>query len=228
MPPDAPAPPAVNDGSATIIACPECDLLQTEVELTPYAAARCARCQAFLYRNNPHSLERTLVATVCALVFFLLANAFPLIGLELQQTHNSTTLLGTVGFLLQEDLNTVAALVFICMFLIPLLEIAAMLYILLPLRFGHLAPGLELVFRMVLAIKPWSMVEVFMLGILVSAIRVSAFANVETGIAAWSFTAVMLSLICAAWLFNERDLWECVQAHRPQAFTRPHAQQERR
>ncbi|MBI3230525.1 MAG: paraquat-inducible protein A, partial [Burkholderiales bacterium] len=137
----------------------------------------------------------------------------PLISLELQGAHNTTTLLGAITFLLEQDLNAVAALVFICMIMVPLLEMASMLYILLPLRFGKLAPGLARVFRLVQAVRPWSMVEVFMLGILVSSVRVSAFASVEAGIAAWSFAALMVSLMAGAWFFNERELWECVQAH---------------
>lgn len=209
MPTQAPTP------EAGIIACPECDLLQTEVTLTPYATARCHRCQAFLYRNTPHGLERALIACICSVFFFALSNIFPLIGLELQQTRNTTTLLGAVGFLFEQGLGTVAALLFICMVLVPTLEIAAMLYILLPLRFGRLAPALPRVFRLVQLVRPWSMVEVFMLGVLVSAIRVSSFATVEPGIAAWSFVALMLSITASAWFFNERDLWQCVQAHAP-------------
>ncbi len=199
--------------AAVVIACPECDLLQTEVVLTPYASARCVRCQAFLYRHIPHGLERALVCAVSSFFFYLLANIFPLISLELQKTVNSTTLLGAIKFLLEQDLNAVAALVFICLVLVPLVEISALLYILLPLRFGHLAPGLPRVFRLVQWVRPWSMVEVFMLGILVSSIRVSQFATVEAGIAVWSFAALMVSIIASAWFFNERDLWECVQAH---------------
>lgn len=208
--PSAPAPAKL---AQVVIACPECDLLQTEVVLAPYASARCSRCAAFLYRNVPHGLERALVCTISSFFFFLLANIFPLISLELQKTFNTTTLLGAIKFLLEQDLSAVAALVFICMVLVPLVEMSALLYILLPLRFGHLAPGLPVIFRVVQWVRPWSMVEVFMLGVLVSSVRVSAFATVEAGIAAWSFAALMVSIIASAWFFNERELWECVQAH---------------
>ncbi|MBI3229849.1 MAG: paraquat-inducible protein A, partial [Burkholderiales bacterium] len=73
---------APHDGTSTptVLACPECDLLQTEVVLHAYGSARCNRCQAFLYRDTPHGLERALVATVCSIFFYLLANLFPLIS----------------------------------------------------------------------------------------------------------------------------------------------------
>jgi paraquat-inducible protein A len=211
-----PLPASSPETAAELLACPECDLLQTTQPLAAYASARCVRCKAFLYRHTPHSLERALIACMCSVSFFFLANFFPLISLELQQTRNSTSLLGAVFFLLDQGLGTVALLLFVCMLLVPMIEICALLYILLPLRFGRLVPGLARVFRLVLAVRPWSMVEVFMLGILVSGIRVSSFATVETGIAAWSLAGLMLSLTASAWFFNERDLWRCVQAHQAQ------------
>lgn len=208
-----PPAPATANVTQVVIACPECDLLQTEVALAPYATARCSRCSAFLYRNVPHGLERALVCTITGCFCFFLANVFPLISLELQKTINATSLLGAIKFLFEQDLPAVAALVFVCLVLVPLVEMSALLYILLPLRFGRLAPGLPIVFRIVQWVRPWSMVEVFMLGVLVSAVRVSSFASVEAGVAVWSFAVLMLSIIASAWFFNERELWECVQAH---------------
>jgi paraquat-inducible protein A len=168
-----------------------------------------------MYRSTPHGLERALICTVVSIVLFLLANTYPIVGLELQETRNATTLFSSVVYLYQHDLESVAALVFTTTLLIPCIELAAMLYILLPLRLGYVARGLPQVLRLVQIIHPWGMIEVFMLGIIVSVVRTSNFATVEPGLALWSFAMLMLTLIASAFYFNERDLWACVKAHSP-------------
>ena len=80
--------------AAPLIACHECDLLQRETAVPPGGTARCARCDAVLYRNRPDSLNRSLAFAVGAAVFFVIANAFPLVGLEVQGERVQTTLFG--------------------------------------------------------------------------------------------------------------------------------------
>ena len=70
--------------SAELLACPECDLLQRAVELPPRAAAVCRRCGAVLYRELPDWLDRTLAYTLAAAILFVVANAFPIVVMEMQ------------------------------------------------------------------------------------------------------------------------------------------------
>ena len=119
-----------------------------------------------------------------------MANAFPIVGLEAAGHHTSTTLFGTVRALHDDDMTSVAGLVFITTILMPALEIAALLYMLLPLKLGRVPRGLPAVFRLVHAVRPWGMVEVFMLGTLVALTKLAALASVVPGIALWSFGAL--------------------------------------
>jgi len=193
--------------TGAFIACPECDLLQHEVLLPSRGVAVCARCGAELYHDTPSGLDRTLAFTICGVMLYCLANFFPLIGLELKGNQSTTTLYGAVHALYDQKLEPVAVLVFVTTILVPGLELLCMTYILLPLRIGVTAHGFTLVFRFVQAIHPWGMVEVFMLGILVSVVKLSNFANVLPGIALWSFAGLMLMIAAVAQSFNPRDLW---------------------
>lgn len=195
-----------------LIACPECDLLQHEIALAPGGTALCQRCQAHLYRHTRHGMERALACTIGALILFFLANSFPIIGLELQKTRNATTLLGSVRYLFDHHLQLVAILVLLTTVIIPAIELFAMLAILLPLRLGRVPQGLPWLFRMVQWSHPWGMVEVFMLGIIVSLIRVSDFATVEPGVALFSFAGLMLLMTAGSYNFNRRELWAAVAA----------------
>ena len=200
--------------TAPLIACHECDLLQREVPLAAGGAARCTRCGAVLYRNQPDGLDRTLAYALGAAVLFVVANAFPIVGLEAQGLRTSTTLLGTVRTLHDQDMTSVAGLVFVTTVLMPAIQIGALLYLLLPLKLGRVPHGLPAVFRLVHAVRPWGMVEVFMLGTLVSLAKLAHLAHVVPGIALWSFGALMFLVAAAAAAFDSQALWARVEAVR--------------
>jgi paraquat-inducible protein A len=195
-----------------VVACPECDLLQHEVRLPLRGSALCRRCGAELYRDTPNGLDRTLAFTLCAMTLYCLANLFPLIELDLKGNRATTTLYNAVHALYNQKLEPVAVLVFVTTILVPGLELICMLYILLPLRMGIVARGFPLVFRVIQAVHPWGMVEVFMLGVLVSVVKLSNFATVVPGIALWSFAGLMLMFAAVAQTFNPRDVWKFTQA----------------
>ena len=190
-----------------LIACHECDLLQREVPLPRAGVAHCGRCGATLYRSHPESLERTLALTAGAVVLFAIANTFPIIGLQLQGQVIQTTLFHTVRTLYDEDMKSVAALVFVTAIAMPALQLFALTYLLLPLRLGRLPPHFGPVFRMLQTVQPWGMVEVFMLGVLVSLVKLAHLAGVVAGIALWSFAALMLVMAAIASTFDARALW---------------------
>ncbi|HVP09122.1 MAG TPA: paraquat-inducible protein A [Burkholderiales bacterium] len=194
--------------SAPLAACHECDLLQREVPLPAGGVARCVRCGAELYRDRPHSLDRALALTAGALLLFAIANCFPILGLALQGQVINTTLYDTVDRLWDEDMKSVAALVFATTIAMPALELGALAYLLAPVRFGRLPPHFALVFRVLQAVRPWGMVEVLMLGVLVSLVKLAHLAGVVPGIALWSFGALMLVMAALAAVFDPRALWE--------------------
>lgn len=200
--------------SAPLIACHECDLLQREAALPQGGVARCRRCGAELYRSHPHSLERTLALTAGAIVLFVIANSFPIIGLQLEGQVIQTTLYKTVSTLWDEDMKSVAALVFVTTIAMPALQLFAVAYLVLPLRLGRVPVHFGLVFRMLQTVRPWGMVEVFMLGVLVSLVKLAHLAGIVAGVALWSFAALMLVMAGISAVFDARGLWARASALR--------------
>jgi paraquat-inducible protein A len=197
-----------------LLACHECDLLQRETPLPGGGVAHCGRCGAELYRNRTASVDRSLALTAGALLLFVIANSFPILGLALQGQVIDTTLYGAVRRLWDEGNESVAVLVFITTIAMPALELLALAYLLLPVRVGRVPPGFALVFRTLQAVKPWGMVEVFMLGVLVSLVKLAHLAGVVPGIALWSFAALMLVMAALASVFDPRALWQSAEAAR--------------
>src|SRR5205814_6218027 len=127
---------------------PECDLLQIDTAFPRPRKALCARCGAVLYQRHDQGLDRTLALTVGALLLFAIANAFPILSLELQGERTDATLAGAVAALWGQDMQLVAALVLFTAIVMPLAELAALGWLLLPLRFGRRAPHFGAVFQL--------------------------------------------------------------------------------
>lgn len=203
----------MEDSPKSLVACPECDLLLREIDLKPGRSALCRRCGAELYRNSTDSLYRTLALCLAALVLFVIANIYPILGIESQGNGSAANLHGAVSSLWDQKMHFIALLVFITTIVIPALELSLMIYLLLPLRLGHVPPGLALLMRFLQGIKPWGMVEVFMLGILVALVKLTDTFRIIPGVALWSFGGVTLLLAAMAVTFNPRDLWEHLDWH---------------
>src|SRR6185436_15289365 len=158
--------------SAALLACPHCDLLQREVALTRGTLARCARCQFVLDRPYDENVDRPLAFTLAAAVLFMVANAFPIVGLEIASQHTTATLTGTAWALYeQQNMKFLGALVFFTTVLVPTIQLSAMTYVLLLLKFGRTPRFLPHALRALQAVRPWGMVEVFLLGLLVSLVK---------------------------------------------------------
>ena len=191
-----------------LIACHQCDLLQQEIELPPGGAACCACCGATLYRNQPDSINRSLALTIAASVFFLVSNYFPIIGINLQGNENAVNLFQAVQSLWQQKMYVVSGLTFFSAIFAPSLELGMMLYILTPLNAGLSPPkGTLMIMRLLQTIKPWGMIEVFMLGILVSLVKLVQDFRVLPGVALWSFGGLTILMAAASASFNPRDVW---------------------
>ncbi|MBW4054839.1 MAG: paraquat-inducible protein A [Proteobacteria bacterium] len=192
---------------AQLIACHDCDLLQREIPLKRGCAASCSRCGAVLYRNATDSIDRTLAYTLTAAVLFVIANVFPIFAIEVQDSHRAINLAGAVRSLWNQQMQPVSLLVFLTAFFIPALELITMSYLLLPLKFQRVPVGYTFILRMLRIVEPWGMVEVFMLGVLVSLVKLTSSFKVIPGIALWSFGILTLMLAAAAASFSARDVW---------------------
>ncbi len=190
-----------------LIACHECDLLQREIDLPLGGEAHCPRCGAMLYRSSPGTLDNTLAFALAAALLLVIANAYPILGIDIQGNTNATHLFGAVRYLWNHEMYLLSLLVGVTTMIIPALEIAMMLYLLLSLRLSIIPAGTPFILRTLHSIKPWGMIEVFMLGILVSLVKLKDDAAIIPGVALWSFGGLTLMLAAVASSFNPRDVW---------------------
>jgi paraquat-inducible protein A len=180
-------------------------MLQRSIPLAAGGAALCSRCGSPLFRTG--HLDRALALTCTALVVFVIASAFPIATIETQGRYNATSLPGAVGLLWDAEMHLLALLVFVTTLLVPFLELALLAAILGALQAGRPSRPIRLMLRIISGTRPWGMVEVFMLGVLVSLVKLAHLAHVVPGVALWSYAALML-LLAAVWSnIDGRELW---------------------
>lgn len=197
-----------------MIACLECDTLHQECELPPRGAAQCSRCGAVLYRGTRASLDHTLAYLLAAAVFFGVANAYPLLSLDAQGITTTTTIFGTARALYEDGEEMLAILSFMTTILFPAIEISAMLSMLVPLKAGIRPRAIGVLFRTVESVKPWGMAGVFMLGALVSLVKLRHIATVEPGIALFALAGFLVMLTASEAAYDPRALWaRAAQVH---------------
>lgn len=194
----------------TLIVCDQCDLLLQETELEPGGKASCIRCGVVLYRSQPQGLRRSLAFALTSAALFLVSNTFPIVTINSQGLTNSATLLDAAQRLISDGIPSIALLVFATTFLMPFLEIMALIYLLLPLNLGRLPPNYPLAFRLVHFVKPWAMIEVFMMGLLVTIAKLNAFVSVTPDIGLAAFVLLMLMITAAAANFDSHNFWRQV------------------
>ena len=197
----------MSDHPPELIACHYCDLLQREIPLNPGCTASCSRCGAVLYRNATDSIDRTLAYTLAAIMLFVVANAFPIFAIEMQGDRSAISLYGAVLSLWDQRMKSISLVVMITTIVIPAVELLSMAYLLLPLKFRRLPVGYTLFLRTLQYVQPWGMVEVLLLGMLVSLVKLSNNFEVIPGVALWSFALLTLLLAAAAASFSARDVW---------------------
>jgi paraquat-inducible protein A len=174
--------------------CPQCDLLIAPLGVGADQQARCPRCRVELDRGTRVSREAALAIAVGAVPLWFVMNAFPLVTLTLGGVRRESTLFGAALALLENGIPALAALVVLTAILAPAAEIVLAVYILARLD-GLLRTGrLGRAVRWFRHIKRLNMIDVFLLGCLVSVVKLSHLADLVVGPALWACALVLPAL----------------------------------
>jgi paraquat-inducible protein A len=197
-----------------LAACHDCDLLHHLGAIPARGAARCGRCGGMLRRRRPGGIERTLALASAAAVLFAVANVFPFLSFDMKGQETRTTLLTGVFDLYEQGAVGIAALVLITAVAAPMLQIALLLHVLGPLHLGRTPWQMARAFRLLRRVQPWSMMEVFLLGIVVAVTKLMGMAEVVPGLALWAFALLIVVLAGALASLDPQDVWERLEARR--------------
>ncbi|TWI55622.1 paraquat-inducible protein A [Pseudomonas duriflava] len=189
------------------IICEHCDSVYLRTLLAKGESAHCIRCSALLERGRRFNIEQLLALTVAAAILFVFANVFPVIHISLQGLSNEATLWQSVEALAQGRITMIALVAGIAIILAPLLQILLLGWVLGHAYAGQIAPGFKLCMRSLEHLRPWSMLEVCLLGILVSIVKLAGMLHVSPGMGLWAMAMLTVLILLIAGK-DIRRLWD--------------------
>jgi len=193
-----------------LIACHECDLLQRLPAAQARALVRCRRCGSVLHHAGRDPFTPPLALGITALILFVISTSFPLLDFSLGGQHASTYLLAGIRQLYLQGAILLAGVVLFTTVIAPLLHISLLIYVYLPLTLGRRPPGFVAALRIMQWVLPWSMLEIFLLGVIIAAVKLAEQATIVAGPAAWSLAILVFVLAGAATQVHPGRLWDRV------------------
>ena len=190
------------------VACHDCDALFTAPEVREGERVFCPRCGANLFTRRVNTVQRTAALVLAAAVLYVVSNLFPFLSLSSDYRESDMVLLQSVTGLEQSGYPPLASAVAIFIFVSPILVNGGLLYLLLPLLAGRRLPGSTMLCRLVFEARQWNMVEVYLLGVLVSLLKLGSLATLTLGTSFWAFVGFILCLTGAVSTIDYRELWE--------------------
>lgn len=188
--------------------CLACGMFQKVPPVEPTQAAHCLRCDAPLRRGRKNPLTYSLAFTLAAALMLALAAGLPFLGLRaLGRFYPSTMLTGPVE-LSRHGLPELGLLVVMCAIVMPAIKLGLMAYVLAGLRTANPPASLPRAFAWLDTVRPWAMVEVFMLGVFVAFSRLEAIATVTIGPALYAAGACMLLTAAADASLDHEAVWD--------------------
>lgn len=188
--------------------CLDCDLLQRAPHLEIGESARCPRCGVTLHTHKHDSIDRTLALVAAALVLWVCSNFLPFMVFEFKGQSDSNTIATGVRILYERGFGELAVLIAFTSIAAPIGYILGMLYVLVPIRLGARPWKLGLVFRALVWLRPWSMLEVYLLGGLVAVVKLAELASIVPGPASMAFVVLILVWIGIAATLDPREVWD--------------------
>lgn len=195
-------------GAPHPVACHFCDTLHDAAAVPEGTAARCKRCGVVLYQNRPASLVRVTAFSLTALILMGIVNLFPFLTMEANGIKTELSLFRASRELIREGSSTIGWCVAMFTIVAPLVMAGGMLYVCGPLLRGRAAPGARHVARWLGHTEPWNMIEVFLLGVLVSLMKLGKMADLYFGVGFWAFAALMVCMAAAVAGIDRNELWD--------------------
>lgn len=188
----------------------------------PVATAHCPRCHESLHLRKPHSLQRTIALTVGAAVLYVPANLLPVMRVEssLKGTGESTIVGGVIEFWQMGD-YPVALIIFTASVIIPLVKVLSIIALCAGVRSGVSPRALTRLYRITDRIGRWSMVDVFVVAILVGVVQLGSVMTITAGAGALAFAGVVILTMLAVDSFDPRLIWDAAaRRETPPSFSK--------
>lgn len=199
-----------------LVGCHACELVCRMTGHDAHASVRCPRCGAPIHRRKPNSISRSWALGIGAVILYIPANVYPVMTVISFGRGEPSTILGGVEELLHAGMWPLALLIFFASITVPVLKLVGLVVLLVSVQRGSRwrLRQRTVLYRIVEAVGRWSMIDIFMLSILVALVRLGSIATIDPGVGAISFAGVVVLTMFAAMAFDPRLIWDAAGENR--------------
>ncbi|WP_439136011.1 paraquat-inducible protein A [Pseudomaricurvus sp.] len=201
-------------------------------KVSPIQMGHCPRCHAELHPRKKNSIQHTMALLITASLLYIPANLYPIMITSHLGQAEPSTILGGIWTLFEMGAYPVGTIIFLASVIVPLAKLLALFYLCWAVT-AFDSQGLSddaslkrqtQLFRIAEFMGKWSMVDVFVVSILVSLVQIQGLMTVEPGIAGLSFSAVVIITMIAAESFDPRLIWDLKHNPQPDTVSPPHGE----
>ena len=196
-----------------LVSCHDCHLLSRMPKISATQAFHCPRCGGELHQRKPNSIMRTWALLIAAMIFYVPANFLPMtITSALGSTQEDTIMSGVIYFIHTGSWE-IALVIFTASIFIPFVKFIILIYLLVSVQFKSInrLKDRTRLYRLTEAVGRWSMVDIYVVTILVALVKLGVLADIEAGPAAIYFASVVVMTMIAAESFDPRLIWDVVE-----------------
>ena len=195
---------------AGLVGCPECRLITRTFPGIPPAHTLCPRCGTTLHHRKPDSIQRTWALVLTAIFLYVPANLLPVMHTTYFGRTKSDTIISGVYYFMMSGSWHIALIIFIASVVVPAFKLIVLSFLLITLRDRPGRNRLERtrLYRIIEVIGRWSMVDIFVVAVMVAMLQLGNFATVKAGWGAIFFAAVVIITMIAATTFDPRLIWD--------------------
>ena len=198
--------------TADFTICHECDVLMRLPDGHASSVLRCPRCSSPVKGHGSAEIAKPLAAVAAGLIFFWPANFMPILNMSILGIESNHTMIGAARAMAEGNMVPVAVMVLFCSVLAPLLEFSLLGIVLAQVALGRNILSLPNLFRFYTHLDSWAMLEVYMIGLLVSVIKLIGMASVTPGVGLVCFVGMMLASISVKITLDHHAVWRKIEA----------------
>ncbi len=196
-----------------LVSCHDCHLLSRWPDISSLQTALCPRCGGELHQRKPNSIAKTWALVITAIIFYVPANLLPMTITSALGHVQADTIMSGVIYFIQSGSWEIALVIFTASIFVPFMKFLILIYLLLSVQFKSIRRPKDrtVLYRITEAVGRWSMVDVYVVTILVALVKLGVLADVEAGPAAIYFASVVVTTMFAAESFDPRLIWDAME-----------------
>lgn len=199
------------NGVRQTVVCHECEFVVRLPKLQNKQKALCPRCGFKLTQFHKQAEQRIIALSLSALLFLVLSIPFEFLGFSANGQTQTIDITASIMILVEQDYLSLAVIQLLAIVILPMIILIGLLYLLVPLQYGHQPKHGKTMLKVIYWVLPWSMAEIFLVGVLVSLIKISSMAEIEVGMSFYAYIAFTLCMTATVLHMDKHQLSQALK-----------------